>query len=58
MLAYGIICSNSSFIGIPVIESLYNSLGVMYTSIFQMPIRFTMWSAGLSLFTVVDKKMF
>ena len=56
VLAYGIICSNSSFIGIPVIDSLYNSLGVMYTSIFQMPIRFTMWSAGLSLFTVVDKK--
>ncbi|MDD5945124.1 MAG: AEC family transporter [Clostridia bacterium] len=56
VLAYGVICSNSSFIGIPVVESLYNSIGVMYTSIFQMPIRFTMWSAGLSLFTSVDKK--
>ncbi len=56
VLAYGIICSNSSFIGIPVVESIYNSVGVMYTSIFQIPIRITMWSAGLSLFTSVEKK--
>ena len=55
-MTYGMICSNSSFIGIPVAEALYGSLGVMYTSIYQIPIRFTMWTAGLSLFTQVDKK--
>lgn len=56
VLAYGMICSNSSFIGLPVAEALYGSMGVMYTSIFQIPIRFTMWTAGLSLFTNVQRK--
>lgn len=54
--AYGMIVSNSSFIGIPVMEVLYGPIGVLYTAIFQIPIRFTMWSAGLALFTNVDRK--
>lgn len=53
---YGLICSNSSFIGMPVSESLYGGTGVLFTSIFQIPIRFTMWTAGLALFTSVDRK--
>lgn len=56
VMSYGMICSNSSFIGLPVAEELYGSLGVLYTSIFQIPVRFTMWTAGLALFTDVDKK--
>lgn len=56
VLSYGMICSNSSFIGLPVAEALYGGMGVMYTSIFQIPIRFTMWTAGLSLFTNVERK--
>ncbi len=54
--SYGMICSNSSFIGMPVAEALYGSMGVLFTSIFQIPIRFTMWTAGLALFTNVDRK--
>lgn len=53
---YGLIVSNSSFIGIPVVGKLYGNLGVLYTSFFQIPIRIMMWTAGLSLFTNVDKK--
>lgn len=56
VMSYGMICSNSSFIGLPVAESLYGSMGVLYTSLFQIPIRFTMWTAGLALFTDVDRK--
>lgn len=56
VLSYGMICSNSSFIGLPVAEALYGELGVLYTSLFQIPIRFTMWTAGLALFTSVSKK--
>lgn len=56
IMSYGLICSNSSFIGLPIAETLYGSIGVMYTSIYQIPTRFTMWTAGLSLFTSVDKK--
>lgn len=56
VMSYGMICSNSSFIGLPVAEKLYGSMGVLYTSIFQIPVRFTMWTAGLALFTDVDRK--
>ena len=31
---YGLIVSNSSFIGIPVVGELYGNLGVLYTSFF------------------------
>ena len=56
VLAYGIICSNSSFVGLPVARLLFGDLGVIYTSMFQIPLRFTMWPAGLSLFTSVSRK--
>lgn len=56
IMSYGLICSNSSFIGLPIAETLYGAIGVMYTSIYQIPTRFTMWTAGLSLFTSVNKK--
>lgn len=55
VMTYGMIVSNSSFIGIPVAESVLGSMGVLYTSIFQIPIRLTMWTAGLSLFTKTEK---
>lgn len=55
IFTYGIIVSNSSFIGLPVIHSLYGATGVLYTSFFQIPVRLTMWSSGLALFTDVDR---
>ncbi|UZW13537.1 AEC family transporter [Clostridium pasteurianum] len=51
VMNYGLICSNSSFIGLPVINNIFNSTGVLYTSIFQIPIRITMWTSGLTQFT-------
>ena len=54
VLSYGIICSNSSFVGLPVARLLFGDLGVIYTSMFQIPLRFTMWTAGLSLFSRKD----
>ncbi len=56
VMSYGMICSNSSFIGLPVAQELYGDMGVLFTSVFQIPIRFTMWTAGLSLFTEIDRK--
>ena len=56
VMSYALICSNSSFVGLPVAEALYGSMGVLYVSVFQLPIRFTMWTSGLALFTTVDKK--
>lgn len=54
--SYGMIVSNSSFIGLPVMQCIYGDIGVLLTAIFQIPIRFTMWSAGLAIFTDVDRK--
>ncbi len=56
VMHYGLICSNSSFIGMPVADNIYGSLGVVYVSMFQLPIRVTMWTSGLALFTNVDRK--
>ena len=56
VLSYGMICSNSSFVGLPIAHLMFGDLGVIYTSVFQIPLRFTMWTAGLSLFTDVNKK--
>lgn len=56
IFCYGLIVSNSSYIGIPVVDAIYGNLGVLYTSLFQIPVRLTMWTAGLALFTDVNKK--
>lgn len=56
VMEFGIICSNSSFVGLPIAESLYGSLGVLYTAVFQIPQRVTMWTSGLALFTEVSRK--
>ncbi|MGN1165130.1 MAG: AEC family transporter [Lachnospiraceae bacterium] len=56
IFTYGLIVSNSSFIGLPVVDAIYGTLGVLYTSFFQIPVRITMWTAGLSLFTHADRK--
>lgn len=56
VLRYGTICSNSGFMGNPVIQGVYGMQGLMYASIFLIPVRIFMWSAGLSLFTVTDRK--
>ena len=50
VMRYGMIVSNSSFIGIPVVETIYGSIGTMYTSVYQIPIRLTMWTLGLALY--------
>ena len=56
IFTYGLIVSNSSFIGLPIVDAIYGALGVLYTSFFQIPVRITMWTAGLSLFTRADRK--
>lgn len=51
IMSYGMLCSNSTFIGLPVSEALYGPVGVMYASIFQIPNRIVIWTLGLSWFT-------
>jgi len=56
ILQYGTVCSNASFLGNPVAEELYGSLGLLYASIYLIPQRVVMWSAGISYFTESPSK--
>lgn len=58
VLQYGTVCSNASFLGNPIAEGLYGSLGLLYASIYLIPLRITMWTAGMSYYTDnADSKM-
>lgn len=51
VLQYGTVCSNAGFMGNPIAEGVYGAEGLMYASIFLIPQRIVMWSAGVSYFT-------
>ncbi len=51
VLQYGTVCSNAGFMGNPIAEGVYGPEGLMYASIFLVPQRIVMWSAGVSCFT-------
>lgn len=51
VLKYATICSNAGFLGNPLVEGIYGSMGLLYASIYLIPQRICMWSAGVSCFT-------
>jgi predicted permease len=50
VLRYGLLVSNSGFMGLPIVGLLFGPLGYVYASIYLIPQRVMMWSAGLALF--------
>ncbi len=60
VLQYCTIVSNGGFLGNPVAEGIYGSLGLLYASVFLIPMRMVMWSVGTSYFVEqkTDKKQF
>lgn len=50
---YGLINSNALFIGLPVVQSLLGSPGVMQLTMYMIFVRMFCWSYGLSLYTGV-----
>lgn len=56
ILQYGTVCSNAGFLGNPVAEGLYGATGLLYASIYLIPQRIVMWSAGVSYFTESPSK--
>ena len=50
VLQYCTIVSNGGFLGNPVAEGVYGSLGLLYASMFLIPMRIVMWSVGTSYF--------
>lgn len=54
---YATVASNAGFLGNPVAESVFGSMGLALASIYLIPQRIIMWSAGVSYFTKgTDKK--
>ena len=51
VLQYGTQVSNAGFLGIPVTEGVLGSEGLMYGSVFLIPQRIVMWTAGIAYFT-------
>ena len=56
VMEYGTICSNAGYLGNPVVEGIYGSEGLLYASVYLIPARLFLWSAGLMCFTQADKK--
>jgi len=56
ILKYTTITNNAAFLGLPVLGAVFGATGVFYGSIFLIPARIMMWTAGISLFTQVDGK--
>lgn len=54
VLQYCTIVSNGGFLGNPVAEGVYGSLGLLYASMFLIPMRVVMWSVGTSYFIPGD----
>lgn len=51
VLHYGILVSNAGFLGLPIAGELFGAAGLMYASIYLIPQRVVMWTAGLSIFS-------
>ena len=55
-MGYGMLCPNSSFVGMPINAALYGSLGIIYTALLEIPMNLTMWTVGLGMFTSTDHR--
>lgn len=51
VLRYGLLVSNAGFMGLPIAGELFGASGLMYASIYLIPQRVVMWTAGLSIFS-------
>lgn len=59
VLQYCTIVPMSGFLGNPIAEGIYDEIGVLYTSIFLIPMRIVMWSVGTTYFVAgaeIDRK--
>lgn len=51
VLMYATVASNAGFLGNPVAEGVFGSMGLALASVYLIPQRIVMWSAGVSYFT-------
>jgi hypothetical protein len=51
VMQYCTIVSNTGFLGLPIALGIYGTEGMLYASVFIIPMRIMMWSAGIACFT-------
>ena len=51
VLLFATIIPNASFIGIPIIESIYGTGALSYTAAYLIPLRTALWTVGLIIFS-------
>jgi predicted permease len=51
VLQYGTMVSNAGYMGNPIAQGLYGDLGLLYASVYLIPLRIVMWSVGVTCFT-------
>ena len=51
ILLYATIVSNASFLGNPVIESIYGLGALIYSAVYLVPLRVALWTVGIAIFT-------
>lgn len=56
VLKYATMIANSSLLGMPLIQGLYGTGAGLYAAFYLIPLRISMWSAGLACFTPVKGK--
>lgn len=56
ILQYTTLSSNAGFLGMAISEGLYGDQGLLYNTVFLIPMRIFMWSVGLSYFTTPPGK--
>ena len=54
ILQYCTLVNNSGFLGMPMVSAVYGSEGLFAASIFIIPNRIFMWTAGLAMLTTAD----
>lgn len=50
-LRFGLICSNGGYLGNPIAENLFGVTGLLYASIFVIPVRIMMFTQGIAIYT-------
>lgn len=50
VMKYALINANNAFLGYPIIEGLYGTVGLTQSSFYMIPVRFSIWTVGLTLF--------
>lgn len=55
-MRYGLVNANSAFIALPIVEGLFGAAGLAHASVFMIPVRISIWTVGLAIFSAQEAK--